>query len=530
MKCRRSGPLSIIVYAACLLGLESSHSRASAEHLGSVLFSNSCSPLAQSGVNRGLALLHSFQYKLAESAFAATAAIDPKCGVAYWGEAMSLYHQLWNWPDEADLAKGHELTELALKSNPTTVREHEYIVAAARFFNTNTDLQPHTRVSSYSNAIAAIHNRFPDDVDAACFYALSLLALDRLGDKHARTKAIGILQPLLQKYPDHPGVAHYLIHATDTPGLARIGLKAARRYAVIAPASAHALHMPSHIFARLGFWQETVTSNLASAAVAQAATKHGVENQSDYQLHAMKYLEYAYLQMGENNAAQQVVADVKYIPGIEEASVISDGSLMEVLYVMDTHRWQEAAELVPAPTAVPFAKMRIRWAKIIGLCRTEDLASAKSEMSKLKQDFADRLRLNPDLGSESSELLEAAAWIAYKEDRLDKAKEDMQEAVIVDDFDVDQIGVPASELFGDLLRAAHDNGAALTAYSAALKEYPNRFNCLFGAAKAAQLVGKARLARFYFQKLTAISTAEGSRPEIKEAKTYLSGTAALSSE
>ncbi|HUI74193.1 MAG TPA: hypothetical protein VLX32_04575, partial [Candidatus Acidoferrum sp.] len=274
--------------------------------LGTVNFPTSCSAEAQPLITTGVAFLHSFQYMQANETFADAAKKDPKCAMAHWGQALAVYHQLWDFPQPDTIAEGRKHIEEAQKIGAPTDRERAYIAAATAFFQDNSKLTHLERVQAYSSAMAKLHEQFPTDVEGAAFYALSLVSLayeDEPNDLAHRKAAIAILQPLLQTNPDHPGVAHYMIHATDTPELAPLGLEAARRYAKIAPDSSHAIHMPSHIFVRLGLWQESIASNIAATASGRrAAEKH--EAEYHYQTHAMDFLNYSYLQAGEEAKAR----------------------------------------------------------------------------------------------------------------------------------------------------------------------------------------------------------------------------------
>ncbi|HKT70423.1 MAG TPA: hypothetical protein VJP83_13350, partial [Terriglobales bacterium] len=255
--------------------------------LGTVNFPSSCTPEAQNTVEHGVALLHSFQYQQVEQAFGEAARQDPHCAIAYWGEAMGLYHQLWDFPNESTLRAGRQYAQQGQKAGAKTDRERAYLAAANAFYQENPKLSHLDRRRAYAQAMAQLHQEFPSDDEGAAFYALSLVALAEDGDNEManRKQAIAILQPLFLKHPDNPGMAHYLIHATDTPQLASQGLEAARAYAKIAPASSHALHMPSHIFIRLGLWQDCISSNLAAAAAAAQATRAHLAD-SGYQFHA----------------------------------------------------------------------------------------------------------------------------------------------------------------------------------------------------------------------------------------------------
>jgi len=275
-------------------------SAARSDQLGKVSFPTSCSPAVQPSIEKGVALLHSFQYKESEQTFADAATREPKCAMAHWGKAMALYQQLWDFPNDKTLKEGHKDIEAAQKVHSASPREQNFINAAAAFFQKKSKLSHADRTKSYSAVLERAYSDLPGDAEFGSFYALSLVSLaDQEVDTTANLqKAIAILNPLLQQHPDHPGVAHYMIHATDRPEFAAQGLEAARRYAAIAPDSAHAIHMPSHIFVRLGLWQDSIASNIAAdASGAHAAELHLAE--FHYQTHAMDFLSYSYLQSGQ---------------------------------------------------------------------------------------------------------------------------------------------------------------------------------------------------------------------------------------
>jgi len=298
------------------------HPRAAAldpDQLGKVNFPTSCDPQAQITIAKGVALLHSFQYQQSEQTFEESAKQDSQCAMAQWGKAMALDHQLWDFPSARTLQEGRQDIEEAEKLSAGTEREREYIAAAAAFYQDNSSLTHTARVQAYSSAMEKVHADNPRDTNAAALYALSLVALAEYGEQDLanRKKALAILNPLFISDPDNPGVAHYIIHASDTPELAPAGLDAARRYAQIAPDSSHALHMPSHIFTRLGLWQESIDSNIAAIASAAKATEmHMAE--SHYQTHAMDFLSYAYLQSGQEAKARSVISDLNTVPGASE--------------------------------------------------------------------------------------------------------------------------------------------------------------------------------------------------------------------
>src|SRR5882762_4250505 len=294
-------------------------SAAPPDQLGNVNFPTSCTAEVQPTIEKGVALLHSFQYQESEQTFAEAATREPKCAIAHWGKAMALFHQLWDFPDDKTLKEGRKDIEKAQKLHAANPREQGFINAAAAFYQKKSKMTHAERTQAYSSALEKLHAQSPGDVEFSAFYALSLVSLaDEDVDTTANLqKAISILDPLLPQHPGHPGVAHYLIHATDRPEFAAQGLEAARRYAAIAPDSAHALHMPSHIFVRLGRWQDSVTSNIAAqAAGVRAAGAHQAE--SHYQTRAMDFLHYSYLQIGQVAKAEAVIVDQHHLVGASD--------------------------------------------------------------------------------------------------------------------------------------------------------------------------------------------------------------------
>src|SRR6266852_5342086 len=283
-------------------------SAAPPDQLGKVNFPTSCTAEVQPAIEKGVALLHSFQYKESEQTFADAASREPKCAMAHWGKAMARFHQLWDFPDDKTLKEGRKDIEKAQKLHSTNPREQGFISAAAAFFQKKSRMTHADRTKAYSTVLERLYRQNPGDVEIGSFYALSLVSLaDEESDTTANLqKAISVLDPLLQQHPDHPGVAHYMIHATDRPEFAAQGLEAARRYAAIAPDSSHALHMPSHIFVRLGLWQDSITSNIAAtASAAHAAEMHQAE--FHYQTHAIDFLSYSYLQSGQEAKARELI-------------------------------------------------------------------------------------------------------------------------------------------------------------------------------------------------------------------------------
>ena len=511
--------------------------RAQSNGLGSVNFPISCAPAVQSTFNKGVALLHSFQYQEAEQTFTQVAQQDPTCAMAYWGKAMSLYHQLWEWPSADTLKQGLQDTIQAQKLRAQTDRERMYIVSAGVFFQDNANLSRASRVKAYSDWMNRIFTKYPDDVNAGAFYALSLITLQgKKADELAnRKQAIDILDKLFAMAPNHPGVAHYLIHAADTPELASQGLVAARRYAKIAPDSSHALHMPSHIFVRLGLWQEAIQSNLAAEGAAAKATQAGQADAS-YQFHAMDFLDYAYLQSGQAAKARGLVDELKGVAGASAEDVADNQANFAARNVLELHQWKEATSL-----RVPELATQTQdtfWVGAIGAARSGDVASAQDDIKKLR---AARVAEESGPWSEQTPMdakslagqfpvapswtlheAEAVAWLNYAQGKGAEAVKAMRAAVAQEATEgVDSLAMPAREMLGDMLMEMKKPREALVEYKAALEESPNRFDSLYGAAQAAQLSGNAKVARQYYAKLVAVCSAGADRPELEQARTEL---------
>ncbi|HEV2314081.1 MAG TPA: hypothetical protein VGR94_02145 [Candidatus Acidoferrales bacterium] len=497
--------------------------RAQSSGLGSVSFPISCAPSVQSTFNTGVALLHSFQYEQAEQTFTQVAQQDPTCAMAYWGEAMSLYHQLWDWPSADTLKQGLQDTIEAQKLRAQTDRERMYIVSAGVFFQDNANLSRASRVKAYSDWMGRIFTKYPDDVNAGAFYALSLITLQgKKADELAnRKQAIDILNKLLVVAPNHPGVVHYLIHATDTPELAPQGLEAARRYAKIAPDSSHALHMPSHIFVRLGLWQEAIQSNLAAEAAAAKATQAGQADAS-YQFHAMDFLDYAYLQSGQAAKARALIDELKSVAGASAEDVADNQANFAARNAFELHQWKEAAAL-PVPDVKDGWQATTYFARAIGAARSGDAAGAQENLGKYKEAIAGQNDKVYGVSSSASiGQREAEAWVDYAEGKNAEAVKAMRAAATQEASEgMDSLSMPAREMLGDMLIEMKKPREALVEYKAALAESPNRFDSLYGAAQAAQLSGNAETARKYYAKLVEICGAGADRPELEQARTQL---------
>ena len=495
--------------------------------LGKVYFPTSCSAEAQPLLENGLALLHSFQYMEARQTFEEAEARDAKCAMAHWGKAMSLYEQLWEFPDEKQLKEGHKEITLAQGLHPQTPLEQGFVTAAAAFYQENPKLTHTERVKAYLTAFENFHQQRPDDVEVGAFTALSLVALaeeEELDSLENQKKAIAILNPLFEKYPDHPGVAHYLIHATDRPELAPQGLAAARRYAAIAPDSPHALHMPSHIFVRLGLWQDSINSNIASAAsAARLAEMHKAE--AHYQTHAMDYLNYSYLQSGQETKAREVIAHMEHVVGANEETKAEHRAYLAARTSLDLHRWKEAANLA-LPAVRQDQQDSTYWARAIGAARSGDVTGAEAavkELTKSVEEREERARKSGSVVSteKATDLREAEAWLAYAQGKAEEALAELRAGVAHQEKNGgESVVIPAREMLADMLGEMKRPADALAEYKSVLKNAPNRFDALLGAGRAAQATGDRNDAQTYYAKLAEDCPA-GDRPELTEVRTVL---------
>src|SRR6266478_6375836 len=502
-------------------------SAAPPDQLGKVNFPTSCTAEVQPTIEKGVALLHSFQYTESEKTFAEAATREPKCAIAYWGKAMALFHQLWDFPDEKTLNEGRKDIEKARKIHSANPREKGLINSAAAFYQKKSKMTHAERTQAYSSALEKFHAQSPDDVEFSAFYALSLVSLaDEDVDTTANLqKAISILDPLLEQHRDHPGVAHYLIHAADRPEFAAQGLEAARRYAAIAPDSAHALHMPSHIFVRLGLWQDSITSNIAAnASGAHAAEMHLAE--SHYQTHAMDFLSYSYLQSGQEAKAREVIEHTDHVVGANEESKAEHRAYFTARTAMELHRWKEAAAL-PVPATRKDWLDNVYWARAIGAARSGDVTGAEADVRELTQLVADREKRARKEGygvsnEKASDLREAEAWLAFAKGKSDEALQELRTAADRQDKNGgESVGIPAREMLADMLVELNRPAEALAEYKTVLKNSPNRFDGLLGAARSAQATGNAGSAQSFYAKLAEICGSAADRPELAEAKTYL---------
>jgi tetratricopeptide (TPR) repeat protein len=508
------------------------HEELTTDQLGTVHFPVSCAAEVQKPFERGVALLHSFWYEEAKKEFEQIAKDDPKCAIAHWGIAMSIWHQLWNQPDAATIKRGNDEVKNARSLHPKTDRERDYITAMDEFYR-GKRRDYHDRASTYCQAMATTHQDYPDDREAASFYALSLLASEPDNDTTFanRKQAAAILEKLFAVEPDHPGVAHYLIHSYDKPQLAQLGLPAARSYAQIAPAAPHALHMPSHIFARLGLWQDDINSNLASIAASRktAAMHMGGEG---HQFHAMDFLVYAYLQSGREADAQRVIDEVKAMPAKKDDMYGMDFDprtdaliTFSARYALEMHHWTGAASLELIPGAETGDNSITYWARAIGAARSGNLPDARKDVADIDTIHATLLKQKKTSFAESVEQArqEAAAWVAHAEGNNDEAIKTLRTIAEKEEAEGDEpLAIPAREMLADMMLDMNRPEQALAEYEADLKFNPNRFNGLYGAARAAEMAGKSDKSNSYYARLVKICDGSNSdRPELSRAKSLL---------
>ena len=506
------------------------HEALTQTQLGTVNFPVSCAAAVQKPFERGVALLHSFWYEEAEKEFLDIAKTDPHCAMAHWGVAMSIWHQLWNHPDEKVIARGAaEAQQAGTLAKSATPRERGYIAAIAAFYVDSKETDYEHRAQAYSDAMKKVYESQPDDHEAAAFYALSLLASERDNDETfaARKQAASVLEKLFAIEPDHPGVAHYLIHTYDKPQFAELGIPAARRYAEIAPAAPHALHMPSHIFARVGLWQDDIKSNLASVEATRKTAAMGMGGEG-HQFHAMSFLVYAYLQSGREDEAAKIIAGLKTMPKMESmygpdynAQSRAEAEF-PALYDLELRRWSDAAALTPPKDAMPGDLEVVYWARAIGAARAGDLTQAHKDLRQLG-DLRQKFRAEKKSGyaeGADQDYREAEAWILHAEGEDDKATGILRALADKNDkLGNEPQNVPEREMLADMLLEAKRPQEALIEYQTDLKLNPNRFNGLAGAARAAEAAGKQKEASgYYTQLLKVCEGGDSTRPELSRAK------------
>ena len=527
--------------AAGALAQEHQHPSGGAEKLGTVRFTTSCSAAAKPRFDRGVALLHSFEFKPALEEFGAALEADPRCAIAGWGMAMCR----WGNPFAAGIRPasqvqhGLDAVARAERAGATTERERAWIAAASRLYAGADTLDQRARTVAYERAMSELAAAYPDDREAAVFHALSLAASALPTDKTYanQLKAGAILEKLAPEAPDHPGIAHYIIHSYDVPALAGKALEAARRYSTIAPTAPHALHMPSHTFTRVGQWQESIDTNIASAVAARR------DRSTAEELHALDYQAYAYLQTAQDAPARRVVDELPAVAtrfdpdAIGSAAPASAGyfalAAIPARYALERGAWAEAAALEARETKFPYTEAMTHFARALGAARIGQLATARASVEALGQ-IRERLAAAKEaFWAEQVDVQRrgASAWLAMAEGRTAEALTLMREAADREDL-TDKNAVtpgplaPARELLGEMLLAAKEPAKARAEFQQTLKKEPNRFRAVYGAARAAADSGDRAGARTQYALLLKIAergTASG-RPELAEARTFVAAS------
>ncbi len=506
-----------------------------AETLGTVTFATSCNPKVQPQFNRAVALMHSFQFQNAIEAFDAILVTDPSCSIAYWGIALS--H--WGNPfvaglkSPAQLEQGLKAVKQARVSPPKTERERAYVEAVAHLFTDATNTDQQSRKLAYENAMAALSSAHPEDTEAAIFYALALAAADPADKTYAKQlKAGALLESLFAHHPNHPGLAHYIIHAYDVPSLAPRAIEAAQRYSDIAPSTPHALHMPSHTFTRVGDWQASIDANLAAAASARSA------GQTPEELHATDYMVYAYLQTAQDNAAKHLVESAvqsfaRFDPSSPNTGAGSPATAyfaraaIPARYCLERQAWSDAAKLEPLSSPFPYTDAITYFARGLGAARLKDRATALSTITSLEQMRNKLSQMKEAYWADQVDIQrqEVSAWLAFAEGDSHRAVAAMRAAAEQEDK-TEKSAVtpgplaPARELLAALLLDLNRPSEALKEFEATLTKEPKRFRSLYGAAKAANLSGDRKTAQTYFQQLLKIAERadKPGREELAEAR------------
>src|SRR5271165_1356870 len=485
--------LSLLFIFLPFLDAQEAHNHGAPKELGTVSFPISCRPEVQQLFDRGVALLHSFAYVAAVNAFRSVAAQDSRCAMAHWGIAMTYFQQLWDPPlSLTTIPIAQREIQLAQQAKARTVRERKFIQALSLIYQDADTVAYRTRALNYERAMKELVAEYRKDVEAQVFYALALLANASPTDKvHANQKeAADLLEPLFRAYPQHPGIPHYLIHAYDNAELASRDLPAARAYSEIAPSAPHALHMPSHIFTRLGLWEASIQSNVAARNAAHLQGDKGEE------LHAMDYLVYAYLQVGRDAEAAQVVQQLKGMSALDTADfkIGYASTAIPVRYAVERSQWADAATIVPATEAPPHVRAIAVWARRLGLCRSGRSAEAQLEADRLRQIELQLRASGNDYWATQVGILvrEVMAWSAQSDGNLAEAVAVIREAADEEDA-AEKLPVtpgpilPAREQLADLLLEQGHPWQASKELATALENAPGRRGALQGATHAAEL-------------------------------------------
>jgi len=495
---------------------------AAQDKLGKVTFPTSCDPRVQAQFERGVALLHSYWFSEARKVFEAVAQQDTSCAIAYWGLAVKyLGNSLAAPPSVKDAATATEALDKARAIGAKTQRERDWIDAIDTYYHEADKTPVNARLAAYTKAMEQMTQRYPDDFEAWTYYALTLQASAPKNDKTYanQLKSAEILERLFKQNPEHPGVAHYLVHAYDYPPLADKGIKIAAAYAKIAPAAPHARHMPSHIYSMVGMWEDSIASN-----------RSAIEIQPDY-YHATDFLVYAHLQLAQDAKAKPLVDTIAALPRQTGAAVPGYTAIAAVpaRYVLERGDWAGAATLPVVSTGASQADSLVRFTRGLGMARVGNVSGARGEIQAMQELRAALEKSNQGYWADRTEeqMLAVSAWAAQAEGKRDEAVKLMHAAADNEDGSVKHVAMenrlyPMRELFAELLLQQGQAPAALREFETALKETPNRYRALFGAARAAELAGDRQKAVGYYEKLVALaSKADSARPEIAQAKTFI---------
>ena len=520
----------VLILSATAVSAHDDETKARGEKLGRVVFKTSCSPEAQKQFERALAMQHSFFFPETVKAFTAIPEMDPSCAIAYWGIAISQRPNplVPPFPAEA-LKKGLEAIEKGESIGAKTQRERDWLAALKAFYKDYETVDQDTRTKNYEKAMEALVQKYPDDVEAKVFYALALNETFDHKNMDPLLKAIAILEPIDKKYPDHPGVTHYLIHSYDFAPLANRGVPVANKYARIAPAAPHAQHMPSHIYSMVGMWEQSIISNQRAIAVsADYATRAKLDGVLAGVPHGYDFMSYAYLQLGQDAKARALLEPVAAItktigPRIAAATA---QNAVPARYVLERQDWQAAAQLKPVGTGLPAAEAITHFARAIGAARSGTPAAAQADIDTLKDLRGQLEKANQGYwaGQVEIQVLGAQAWTEQATGNRDEALKLMRAAADLEDSSEKHVAMenrlyPMRELLADMLMAQNQPKAALTEYEASMKNSPMRLRGFYGAAKAADAVGDTKKARDYFDKLARLTrNAESDRPELQEAR------------
>ena len=533
------GLVVILLSFVTARGLAQEHLHGNNEKLGTVTFLTSCNGVAQTTINHAVALLHSFQFSRAIEQFNAALRQDPQCGIAYWGISLSE----WSNPfapglkDKGQLQIGRESAERGQRVGVKTERERAYIAAVAKLYGDFETTPQRARVLAYRDAMGTVAANYPSDHEAEIFYALALAASEDPADKSyaSRLKAGAILEKLFEQEPSHPGLAHYIIHTYDVPALADQALVAARRYSKIAPDAPHALHMPSHTFTRLGYWQESIDSNVAAAASARR------EGQTAEELHASDYEIYAYLQTAQDRAAGQIVKSLSEVGSRFDPKAVISGAAgpstgyfalaaIPARYALEREDWKQAEALAVSDNPFPYTDAITWFARGLGAARSGHSVGAYEAATHLQRIEEQLSKVNETYWARQVEIQQLAvfAWAELAAGKGKEALGQMQSAAELEDG-TEKSAVtpgplaPARELLAEMLLQMNEPGQALEQFEATLKKEPRRFRSLYGAAHAAQLSGKREASQGYFRELLQVCARadQPMRPELQEGKTAL---------